>query len=60
MRVLTTEAIMWELLNAMCRPLSRTLAHDAYQQCHADPEITVVAFDLELIQPRARAISCED
>lgn len=52
-RIVTTEAVLWEWLNQLSHPGIRTAAHQAYLRVHADPEIEIMAYDQELI---ARAV----
>ena len=40
--VLTTEAVLWELLNAFAARKTRGLAYEAYRAIHADPSIEVI------------------
>lgn len=42
--IVTTEAILWEWLNALSAVASRGLAADAYRKIHRDPRIEVVPF----------------
>ena len=46
---MTTEAVMWEWLNALSDSSTRALACEGYRRTHADPTIEVVAFHTELI-----------
>jgi uncharacterized protein len=39
--VLTTEAVLWELLNAFAARKTRGLAYEVYREIHADPSIEV-------------------
>ena len=47
--LLTTEAVLWEWLNAFSHASTRHLAAEGYRRCHADPRITVVAFQAEWV-----------
>ncbi len=47
--IVTTEAILWEWLNAFSHASTRRLAAEGYRRCHLDPSIEVVAFQAELI-----------
>jgi predicted nucleic acid-binding protein len=48
-RLVTTEAVLWEWLNAFSDTSTRALAAEGYRRTHADPRIEVVAFQPELI-----------
>jgi predicted nucleic acid-binding protein len=48
--VLTTEAILWEWMNAMAEPATRGVAAEGYRRCHRDPQIEVVPFLGEFIE----------
>ena len=43
--LVTTEAVLWELLNALSAPATRGAAYHAYTQVHSDPQFDVVDFD---------------
>lgn len=45
LKVVTTEAVLWEILNALSHRRTRRLALDAYRAIHADPSIEVIGFD---------------
>jgi predicted nucleic acid-binding protein len=45
--ILTTEAVLWEWLNALADASTRAIAAEGYRRVHADPKIQVVAFDSE-------------
>jgi uncharacterized protein len=47
--IVTTEAVLWEWLNALSDPSARTLAANGYQRAHRDPQIEVVPFQPGLI-----------
>jgi uncharacterized protein len=47
--IVTTEAILWEWLNAFSPASTRRLAAEGYRRCHADPSIEVVPFQAELV-----------
>jgi predicted nucleic acid-binding protein len=51
--VVTTEAVLWEWLNAMAHSTTRATAAEGYRRTHRDPQIDVVAFDSTLIEPAA-------
>lgn len=43
-RLLTTEAVLWEWLNGMSHPDTRSVAAEGYGRCHNDPLTEVVGF----------------
>lgn len=47
-RIVTTEAVLWEWLNALADTTTRATAAEGYRRVHADRRIDVVAFDSEL------------
>jgi predicted nucleic acid-binding protein len=47
-RLVTTEAVLWELLNALAAPATRGPAYDAYTRMHGDPQFEVVGSDARL------------
>jgi hypothetical protein len=49
--LLTTEAVLWEWMNAMAEPATRGVAAEGYQRCHRDPQIEVVPFSIGLSSP---------
>ncbi len=46
--LVTSEAVLWEWLNASGSPLLRARAAQGYRRCHDDDKITVVGFDGDL------------
>lgn len=48
-KILTTEAVLWEWLNARSDVTTRAIAAEGHRLIHADPQIEVVPFDPELI-----------
>jgi hypothetical protein len=48
--MLTSEAVLWEWMNAMAEPATRSVAAEGYQRCHRDPQIEVVPFLGELVE----------
>lgn len=48
-RLVTTEAVLWEWLNGMSHPSSRQIVAQGYRRCHHDPSISVVTFDAETV-----------
>ena len=47
-RIVTTEAVLWEWLNALASSTTRATAAEGYRRAHADRRVEVVAFDPEL------------
>ena len=47
--IVTTEAVLWEWLNAFSDASTRAVAAEGYRRAHADPRIEVVPFQPELI-----------
>ena len=47
-RIVTTEAVLWEWLNALSDASTRTIAAEGYRRVHADRRIEVVPFQPEL------------
>lgn len=47
-RIVTTEAVLWEWLNALADPVTRATAAEGYRRAHADKRIQVVPFDPEI------------
>lgn len=45
LKVVTTDAVLWEILNALSHRRTRRLALDAYRAIYADPSIEVIRFD---------------
>jgi hypothetical protein len=48
-KILTTEAVLWEWMNALSDPSSRGVAVEGYRRAHADVNVEVVPFRTELI-----------
>ena len=48
-KILTTEAVLWEWLNAFSDPSTRAVAAEGYRRAHADGNVEVVPFQAELI-----------
>ena len=46
---MTTEAVLWEWLNALSDASTRRFAIEGYRRAHADPSIEVVPFETGLI-----------
>src|SRR4051794_14312985 len=49
-RLVTSEAVLWEWLNASGSPLLRGRAAQGYRRCHVDAQISVVGFDDQLVR----------
>ncbi len=47
-RIVTTEAVLWEWLNALSDATMRSIAAEGYRRVHADPQIEVGPFQPEL------------
>jgi predicted nucleic acid-binding protein len=47
-KILTTEAVLWEWLNALSDPGSRGIAVEGYRRAHADHNIEIVPFQMDL------------
>jgi predicted nucleic acid-binding protein len=48
-RIVTTEAVLWEWLNALSHSSTRALAAEGYRRAHSDPVIEVIPCHAELI-----------
>jgi uncharacterized protein len=46
--IVTTEAVLWEWLNALADTTTRATAAEGYRRVHADKRVEVVPFDPEL------------
>lgn len=46
--IVTTEAVLWEWLNALADTTTRATAAEGYRRAHADSRVEVVPFDPEL------------
>ena len=44
-RIVTTEAVLWEWLNALADATTRATAAEGYRRAHADKRVEVVPFD---------------
>jgi len=47
-RIVTTEAVLWEWLNALADTTTRATAAEGYRRAHADQSVEVVPIDPEL------------
>ena len=52
--ILTTEAVLWEWMNALAKSATRRATAEGYRRCHQDMQIEVVPFDVEMIAAAAR------
>ena len=52
--IVTTEAVLWEWLNAFSDASTRAVAAEGYRRAHADARIEVVPFQPELIDSAVR------
>ncbi len=52
--ILTTEAVLWEWMNALANSATRRSTAEGYRRCHEDMQIEVVPFDVEMIASAAR------
>jgi predicted nucleic acid-binding protein len=47
-KIVTTEAVLWEWLNALADATTRAIAAEGYRRAHADARVEVVPFEYEL------------
>ena len=47
-KIITTEAILWEWLNALADASTRSIAAEGHRRAHADSRVEVVRFEPEL------------
>jgi uncharacterized protein len=52
--LLTTEAVLWEWMNALANSGTRRATAEGYQRCHQDPRIEVVPFATDTIATAVR------
>ncbi len=52
--ILTTEAVLWEWMNALANSATRRSTAEGYRRCHQDMQIEVLPFDVEMIAAAAR------
>ena len=57
--LVTTEAVLWEWMNAMSDAGTRRLATEGYRRCQNDSRIEVVPFNSELIRRRSTTLRVE-
>jgi len=48
-KIVTTEAILWEWLNALSDPTTRGVVVEGYRRAHRDVDVQVVPFQPELV-----------
>ena len=51
--ILTTEAVLWEWMNALANSATRRATAEGYRRCHQDMQIEVVPFDVDRIAAAA-------
>jgi predicted nucleic acid-binding protein len=47
--IMTTEAVLWEWMNALSDASTRRVAIEGYRKCHGEARIEIVPFQAELI-----------
>jgi uncharacterized protein len=47
-KIVTTEAVLWEWLNALADTTTRALAAEGYRRVHADRQVEVIPFESDL------------
>ena len=52
--ILTTEAVLWEWMNALAGAGTRRTTAEGYRRCHQDPQIEVVPFAADTIAAAVR------
>lgn len=52
--LVTTEAVLWEWMNALATVGTRRTTAEGYRRCHQDPKIEVVPFSPETITAAVR------
>jgi predicted nucleic acid-binding protein len=52
--ILTTEAVLWEWMNALADSGTRRATAEGYRRCHQDPQIEVVPFAADSIATAVR------
>ena len=48
--IITTEAVLWEWMNALSDASTRSIAAEGYRRIHAEQNVEVVPFQAELIE----------
>ena len=54
LRLVTTEAVLWEWMNALADTATRSAAVEGYRRRHRDPRIEVVPFSAESVESALR------
>jgi predicted nucleic acid-binding protein len=54
MPIITTEAVLWEWMNALADPAVRRTAAEGYRRCHSDQQVEVIPFGGEAIENAMR------
>ncbi len=52
--ILTTEAVLWEWMNALANSTTRRPTAEGYRRCHQDTQIEVVPFAVDIIAAASR------
>lgn len=52
--ILTTEAVLWEWMNALAAAGSRRMIAEGYRRCHHDPHVEVVPFAADTLAAAVR------
>lgn len=52
--ILTTEAVLWEWMNALANSATRRATAEGYRRCHHDIQIEVVPFAVDMIAAASR------
>jgi hypothetical protein len=52
--ILTTEAVLWEWMNALANSTTRRATAEGYRRCHQDTQIEVVPFAVDTIAAASR------
>ena len=52
--ILTTEAVLWEWMNALANSTTRRATAEGYRRCHQDTQIEVVPFAVDMIAAASR------
>ncbi len=52
--ILTTEAVLWEWMNALANSSTRRATAEGYRRCHQDTQIEVVPFAVDMIAAASR------
>ena len=52
--ILTTEAVLWEWMNAFANSGTRRTAVEGYRRCHEDPYVQIVPFAADTVAAAVR------